>query len=153
MNKTVKVALFWAVIVVSATLLWQLVRGGADAARQPAEISYSEFLTRVSAGHVASVRIAGSVVTGFDNKGASFKVIAPSNQTPMMEALQQREVEIWFRESTDQNWSTWLLNLAPLILLGALWFFMIRQMKIRTKLQQQGFSGVNQSTPPPSIGP
>ena len=25
--------------------------------------------------------------------------------------------------------ASWLLNLAPLVLLGALWFFMIRQMQ------------------------
>ena len=153
MNRTVKTLLFWVVIVLSAMLLWQVVRGGANPNRQAAEISYSDFLTRVAAGHVSSVRIAGNVVTGFDDKGNSFRLIAPSNQTPMMDALQQHGVEIWFRETSDQGWPAWLLNLAPLILLGALWFFMIRQMQMRSKVQPQGFPGVSQPNSPPSIGP
>jgi len=34
-----------------------------------------------------------------------------------------------FRDINSGSWPSWLLNLAPLILLAALWFFMIRQMQ------------------------
>ena len=128
MHKTVKAVIFWAVIVASAFLLWQTVRSGSDKPSGPVpEISYSAFLAQVSAGHVSSVTIAGNVVRGLDDKGANFRVVIPSNQTAIMDALQQHGVEIWFRQTAEGNWSTWLLNLAPLILLGALWFFMIRK--------------------------
>ncbi len=33
------------------------------------------------------------------------------------------------RDASSGSWPSWLLNLAPLILLAALWFFMIRQMQ------------------------
>jgi cell division protease FtsH len=136
-NPVLKTVLFWSVIVFSAFLLWKTVRTGADKPIGPvSEISYSAFLVQVSTGHVSSVTIAGNVVRGLDEKGANFRVVVPSNQTAMMDGLQQHGVEIWFRETAEGNWSTWLLNLAPLALLGALWFFMIRQMRMRTNSQQ-----------------
>jgi cell division protease FtsH len=33
------------------------------------------------------------------------------------------------RDASGGSWPAWLINLAPLVLLGALWFFMIRQMQ------------------------
>src|SRR5580700_101760 len=86
MNSVVRTVLFWAVIVVSAFLLWQVVRSGSSAQPVP-EISHSDFLSRIASGQVGRVIIMG------------------------------------------QGWPNWILNLAPLILLAALWFFMIRQMQ------------------------
>ena len=135
MGGTAKTVLFWLVIVVSAYLLWQVVRANPENQNTP-EISYSRFLAQVAEGQVTKVTISGSVVRGYDSKGGSFRVIAPQNQSAMLDALQQHGVDIWFRESPEQGWPTWLLNLAPLVLLAALWFFMIRQMLIkRNRLQ------------------
>jgi cell division protease FtsH len=135
MAGTAKTVLFWLVIVVSAYLLWQVVKANPANQNTP-EISYSRFLAQVAEGQVTKVTIAGSVVRGYDSKGGSFRVIAPQNQSAMLDALQQHGVDIWFRESPEQGWPTWLLNLAPLVLLAALWFFMIRQMQAkRSRLQ------------------
>jgi cell division protease FtsH len=88
-----------------------------------------------------------------DDKGANFRVVVASNQAAMMDALQQHAVEIWFRDTAEGNWPTWLLNLAPLILLAALWYFMIRQMRLRTNAQQS-MSGTNPSQrQSPHFGP
>jgi cell division protease FtsH len=155
MSSVAKAVIFWAVIVVSAFLLWQVVRSGGPAQAVP-EISYSEFLGRVADGQVSKVTIAGSVVHGSNSKGGSFHVIAPANQSAMLEALQEHGVEIWFREVPEGNWPNWLMNLAPLILLAALWFFMIRQMQKRGKARfvNQGPPG-SASSPetPPRFGP
>jgi ATP-dependent Zn protease len=71
----------------------------------------------------------------------------------MLDALQQHGVEVWFRETNAQGWTTWIANLAPLILLGALWFFMIRQMQRR----RSGNDGTPTYIPPqdskPRFGP
>jgi cell division protease FtsH len=131
MNSTVKTVVFWAVIVLSATLLWQVMRTGSAAQAVP-EISYTEFLARVANGQVSKVTIAGNVVRGFDAKGGgNFRVVAPPNQAAMLDALQQHGVETWFKETADQTWPGWILNLLPLVLLGAVWLFMIRQMQTR----------------------
>ena len=148
MNKNIKALVFWMVIVVSAFLLWQTVKAGGPA---PAvsEISYSDFLTRVANGQVSRVTIAGSVVRGLDAKGSSFRVIVPVNQTPMLDALQQHGIDIWFKETPEQGWPNWILNLAPLVLLGALWFFMIRQMQKRGSAAQ----GLSSSMPSQQSNP
>ena len=130
MNSVAKTVLFWAVIVVSAFLLWQVVRPGSTAQAVP-EISYSELLTRVTSGQVSRVTIAGGVVHGSDAKGGNFRVVAPPNQAAMLDALKQHGVEIWFKETSEQTWPSWILNLLPLILLAVLWFFVIRQMQKR----------------------
>jgi ATP-dependent Zn protease len=107
MGGTAKTVLFWLVIVVSAYLLWQVVRANPANQNTP-EISYSRFLAQVAEGQVTKVTIAGSVVRGYDSKGGSFRVIAPQNQSAMLDALQQHGVDIWFRESPEQGWPTWL---------------------------------------------
>ena len=145
---TAKTALFWLVIVVSAFLLWQVVRAGGTAQAVP-EISYTEFLARVANGQVSKVTIAGSMVRGSDAKGGSFRVIAPSNQGAMIEGLQQHGVEIWFKEAPEQSWPSWILNLLPLVLLAALWFFMIRQMQSKRSMGQ----GPSVATPPREANP
>jgi cell division protease FtsH len=144
--------LFWLVIGVSALLLWQVVKTGNTAQAVP-EISYSDFSARVASGQVSKVTIAGSVVRGYDAKGGSFRVIVPSNQSAVLEALQQHGVEIWFRETTEQGWPSWILNLAPLVLLGALWFFMIRQMQRRRSAGDGPSSYTPPQEPKPHFGP
>jgi cell division protease FtsH len=129
-NNVIKTVVFWMVIVVSAVLLWQVVKSGSSAQAVP-EISYSDFLARVASGQVSAVAIAGSVVNGMDTKHGSFRVIAPPNQAPMLDTLQQHGVNIRFRQASEQSQANWILNLAPLILLAAVWFFMIRQMQRR----------------------
>jgi len=141
MNRALKTVIFWAVIVCSSFLLWQSVKSGTN--QQPApEISYSQFISQVADGQIAKVTIAGNVVRGYDNKGAAFKVISPSDHSMMLQTLQQHGVQIWFKEMPEQGWTTWFMSLAPLILLAVLWFFMIRQMKRRT-------SGTPPGSPPP----
>jgi len=150
MNAT-KTATFWLVIIVSSFLLWQVVR--SQSAQPILEISYSDFLARVTSSQVSKVTIASTVVRGSGTNGGSFRVIVPSNQSALLDALQQHGVEIWFKETPDQGWPSWILNLAPLVLLGALWFFMIRQMQRKRSTGDVPSS----STPPqeskPRFGP
>jgi len=127
MNKTVKKLLFWLIVLVSALLLWQVVKTNPNDKNIP-EISYSHFLSQIAGGHVTKVVIASNVFRGYDDNGNRFKVIAPANQSGMLDALQQHDVDIWFNELPEPTWGNWIMNLAPLILLAALWYFMIRKM-------------------------
>jgi cell division protease FtsH len=153
MNSVIKTAIFWLVITVSALLLWQVVRSGSSAQSVVPEISYSDFLARVASGQVNRVTIAGSVIRGSGANGSNFRVIVPSNQSAWLDALQQHGVEIWFKETTEQGWPNWILNLAPLILLAAVWFFIMRQMQGRRSVGE----GPSSLTPPqetkPRFGP
>jgi cell division protease FtsH len=141
MNAT-KTATFWLVIVVSSFLLWQVVR--SQSAQTIPEISYSDFLARVVSGKVSKVTIAGSVVQGSDANGGSFRVIAPSNQSVMVESLQQHGVEIRFKETAEQGWPSVLLNLVPVFVIAVVWFYLIRQKR---KSRSTG-EGPSSSLPP-----
>jgi cell division protease FtsH len=132
LNSRVKAVAFWLVIMLSAFLLWQVVRNSPNQQTTP-EISYSDFLSQVEAGNVAQVTISKNQVNGRYRDNSSFRVTAPTIQDGMLQTLRQKNVQIWFRDAAKQDWPTSLLNLAPLILLAALWFFMIRQRRVQTQ--------------------
>jgi len=127
-NSTVKTVVFWLVIVLSAFLLWQVVRAGSNGQKEK-EITFSQFLTEVDQGNVKEVTITAQEVRGKEKDGSAFHTTAPVNYPDMIKDLRGKDVSINIRDVTNGSWPTWLLNLAPLILLAALWFFMIRQMQ------------------------
>ena len=47
----------------------------------------------------------------------------------MYKKLTEKGVPYSFKDISNGTWPSWILNLLPLVLLGALWFFMIRQMQ------------------------
>ena len=129
MNSTVKTVIFWLVIVVSAILLWQVVRSGS-AAQKEQPINFSEFLTNVDQGNVGEVTINAQELRGKFKDGKAFNTTAPVNYPDMIKALRDKGVNINVRDVTNGSWPLQLLGTwAPLILLAALWFFMIRQMQ------------------------
>jgi cell division protease FtsH len=128
-NSTVKTILFWVVIVLSCVLLWQVVKAGGNSAKDT-EINFSEFASQVNQGNVSEVTITGTDVRGkyrADKKG--FHTTVPANYPDMIKQLQDKNVVITVKDAQSGNWPTWLLQIAPLVLFGALWFIMIRQMQ------------------------
>ena len=128
MNSTIKTVLFWAVIVVSAFLLWQVVKTGSNAQKEK-EIGFSEFLTEVDQGNVHDATFIGQEVKGKFKNDTTFHTIVPANYPDMYKKLTDKGVPYSFKDISNGTWPSWILNLAPLVLLGALWFFMIRQMQ------------------------
>ncbi len=128
MNSTVKTVVFWLVIVLSGVLLWQVVKAGGSGAKQR-EINFTEFMSQVDGGNVQNVTISGSDVTGsFRGEKTTFHTTVPSNYPEMFQILREKSVNITIKDVQNGSW-TWLLNFAPIILLAALWFIMIRQMQ------------------------
>jgi len=127
---TIETVVFWLVIVVAAFLLWQSVKTKAPEQQTP-EISYSAFLAQVEAGNVGKVNITGDQILATYKDGSSVRVIGPSSQEGTLKSLREKNVEIWFHDASGGSLTTSVLNLAPLVPLAALWFFMIRQMKRR----------------------
>jgi len=128
-NSTVKTVIFWLVIVVSAILLWQVVRSGSTSQKE-AEVTFSQFLSDVDQGNVNEVTIDAQQVRGKTKDGKQFHTTAPVNYPDMIKSLRDKGVNINVRDVTNGSWPLQLLGTwAPLILLAALWFFMIRQMQ------------------------
>src|SRR6202049_289571 len=128
MNSTIKTVLFWAVIVVSAFLLWQVVKTGNNAQKEK-EIGFSEFLSDVDQGNVRDVMFIGQEVKGKFKNDSPFHTIVPANYPDMYKKLTEKNVPYGFKDISNGTWPSWILNLLPLVLLGALWFFMIQQMQ------------------------
>jgi len=129
-NSTVKTVVFWLVIVLSAFLLWQVVKAGAGSQKEQ-ELTFSQFMGEVEKDNVKEVTIIGQEVRGKlqNPPGSGFHTTAPANYPDMIKMLREKGVNISIRDVSNGSWPSWLLNLAPLILLAALWFFMIRQMQ------------------------
>jgi cell division protease FtsH len=130
-NSTVKTVLFWLLIVVSAVLLWEVVKGARDGQKDQ-ELNSSSFINDVDQGKIRELTVNGMEVRGKLTDGNGFHTTMPTNYfTPeMLNSLQSKGVNINFRDVNSSSLPLQLLGTwAPLILLGALWFFMIRQMQ------------------------
>jgi cell division protease FtsH len=130
-NSTVKTALFWLLIVVSAFLLWQVVKSARDG-QKDAELNVSQFMTDVDQNNIQEMMVNGMEVRGKLRNNSAFHATVPSNyfSPEMLKNLNDKHVTVNFRDVNSGSLPLQLLGTwAPLILLGALWFFMIRQMQ------------------------
>src|SRR3989440_3541752 len=86
-------------------------------------------MSEVDQGTVKDVTITGQEVKGKLADGSAFHLTAPANYPDMIKKLQDKGVSASFQDVSGSSWG-WLINLfAPLALLAALWYFMIRQMQ------------------------
>jgi cell division protease FtsH len=128
-NSTVKTVIFWLVIVLSAFLLWQVVRTGSSG-QKDRKLSFSEFQTDVDQGSIKDVVVTAQEVRGHFKDGSGFYTTAPANYSDMYKEFRDKGVAYEVKDVTNGSWPLQLLGTwAPLILLAALWFFMIRQMQ------------------------
>jgi cell division protease FtsH len=128
-NSTVKTVVFWLVIGISALLLWQVIKMGRDGQKDKV-VNFSQFLSDVDQGNVKDVTILGQEVSGKYRDNSAFHTIIPPGYSEMYKTLNDKHVEVTVKDINNGSWPLQLLGTwAPLILLGALWFFMIRQMQ------------------------
>lgn len=136
MNSTVKTIIFWMVILLAALALWQVIKNSGQVEHAP-EVSYSQFLSKADSSDIARIKISKVRGEGIYRDGSSFRVILPSSQEQMLQLLRQKNVEIWYVERSDESGWHWFVNLfAPLALLAALWYFMIRQMRMAQNVRR-----------------
>jgi cell division protease FtsH len=128
-NSTVKTVVFWLVIGISALLLWQVIQAGRSGQKDK-EVNFSQFMTDVDQGNVREITVNGMEVRGKYKDNSAFHTTVPANYPDMIKTLRDKNVTTTFRDVNNGSWPLQLLGTwAPLILLGALWFFMIRQMQ------------------------
>src|SRR5439155_1255562 len=86
-NSTVKTIIFWVVILVSAVLLWQVVKN-ANSGQKVQEINFSQFMADVDQGAVKDVTLTGMEVTGKKADESQFHTTAPANYPEMIKNWQ-----------------------------------------------------------------
>ena len=120
--------MFWLVIVLCAVLLWQVVKSGTNSPKE-APISFSQLMSDVDQGKVKEVTITGTEVHGKNTDNSAFSTTVPANYPDMYKSMRDHNVQVSIHDNQGGSWPSWLLQLSPLILIGALWFIMIRQMQ------------------------
>jgi cell division protease FtsH len=128
-NSAVKNIIFWVVMVVTALLLWAVVRQSTS--ERVAEYSFSQFTSEVNQGDVKDVTIAGTDVSGSLKKdNAKFKTTIPANYPDLYKSLLDKGVAVTMKSDQASPWLTWIGNgLLPILVLVGFWVFFFRQMQ------------------------
>jgi cell division protease FtsH len=128
MNSNVKTAIFWVVLVCVAILLWTVVK--TNSARTVQDLTFTDFLKQVEAGHVKDVTIAGSEVHGHIKEDKiEIRTTIPTSYDKIYDLLTEKGVVVTIKEPSSGNWVTVVINAIPFVLLLAFWVFMMRQMQ------------------------
>ena len=79
MNSTTKTIVFWVVMLVTALLLWQVVKTG-DSSKER-ELSFTEFMGSVERGEIADVTVYGNneVRGKFKKENLRMKTVIPND--------------------------------------------------------------------------
>ena len=118
----------WVVIGVLLIALFSLFQGQVMKSTTK-EITYTEFWDKVNGGTIKSFTDSANYITGKDTSGAAFEGYIPLQDSDLTK-LRDQKIEMNFKPPQSENfWGNALLSWAPLILLGAVWFFFMRQMQ------------------------
>jgi cell division protease FtsH len=128
-NSTVKTIIFWVFVFACLILLWRVFETGTGGKEQ--EISFSQFLQDAQQGQISDVTVVGNDVHGHlrSDKNQQFHVTVPSNYPHLYDVLNDNKVSVTIKEQQGSAWLPILINFAPIIIIAALWFFMLRQMQ------------------------
>ena len=128
MNSTVKTIIFWVFIFACLVVLWEVFQKSAGTGKD-SEIAWSEFLQDAQQGQVSDVTVVGSEVRGHLRGDKAFHVTVPANYPHLFDVLDQNKVKVTVKNTDGNSWWNLLVQFSPVIVIGALWFFMIRQMQ------------------------
>jgi len=121
--------MFWVFILVSLLLLWTVVQKSAGGGKD-VEVAYSDLLDKIEAGGVQDVAIQGTELHGH-MKGSKdqFHTTIPTNTDSLTKDLHASKVSFSIKDPQSNILLPILFNVGPFVLLGAIWFFMLRQMQ------------------------
>jgi cell division protease FtsH len=128
MNSKAKSIVLYVILSGVAALLWVVVQSRP----QPARATYSQFLQQVQSGQVTGATIVAAhtganQVTYQLRDGSRGETVVPSDYRGVLEALQQKMVDIEIQDASRQ-WTRVLVNASPFLILLGVWVFMMRRL-------------------------
>ena len=118
--------MLWAAISLVMVVLFNLFNQPQS---QSAKLSYSEFMQKVNAGDVVSVKIQGKKITGVATGGGKFLTYAPEDPN-LVGSLMAKKIEVMAEPDEESPWyMTLLVSWFPMLLLVGVWIFFMRQMQ------------------------
>jgi len=129
MNANLRNFALWVIIVLLLLALFTLFQNPGQRTSSQ-DISFSQLLTEVDAGHVRDVVIQGPEIHGTLMNGSSFQTYAPNDPT-LVSRLYNGKVQITAKPPGDNvPWFVSLLvSWLPFIALIGVWIFLSRQMQ------------------------
>ena len=130
MNQFYKNLSLWLVISLMMILLFNMFNKPKPVADK---ISFSDFITQVEAGKVATVTIQGNDVYGkYEGKdGKEFRTYKPTSDADLTQLLLEKKVTIQAKPDEEKfSWFSIFISWFPLILLVGVWIFFMRQMQV-----------------------
>ncbi|HEX7607860.1 MAG TPA: ATP-dependent zinc metalloprotease FtsH [Candidatus Cryosericum sp.] len=130
----------WVLLLAILWGAWALFR---PTVAQPAQLTYTDFVTRVQAGEVKDVKFEISDViqtgTGTLKDGTKFTTVAPLYDASLYPLLIAKGVQGDFNKAQTSIWLTLLSSVLPFVLLIGFWFFMMQRMQGGQNNQVFGF--------------
>jgi cell division protease FtsH len=122
--------MFWVFILMCLVLLWSVVQRSTSMGKDT-EINYSDLFDKVQSGQVQDATIQGNELHGHLKVSPKdqFHTTIPANYEDLLKALQAAHVNFSIKEPQSNILLPLLFNVGPFVLLGAIWFFMLRQMQ------------------------
>jgi cell division protease FtsH len=129
-NSTFKTVILWVTLLAVGVVLWKMIQGGPNSGKDK-EIAYTEFMSELNDGKIADVTIEGSTARGKYRSGEMYHLVVPANNQNFWKALDDHKdvTKTTFKDNQGWNWPMAIFQFSPFLLLGVLWFVMIRQMQ------------------------
>jgi cell division protease FtsH len=129
-NSTFKTVILWVTLVAVAVVLWRMIQGGPNAGKEQ-DFAYTDFMQKLSQNEIGDVTIEGNLARGRLKNGSTYHSVVPASNPGLLKALDDRKdvTKTTFKDSQGWNWPMAIIQFSPFILLGVLWFVMIRQMQ------------------------
>jgi len=123
--------MFWVFILICLVLLWGVVQKGAGMGAKDTEIPYSELYDKVVQGQVQDATIQGTDLRGHmkATPKEQFHTTVGDQHEDLEKAMLAAHVSFSKKDAQSNLLLPILFNVGPFVLLGAIWFFMLRQMQ------------------------
>jgi len=129
LNSTVKQLLIWMLTLGCLLVGWRFVVTNMAAGHNTAK-SITDTLNDVDANKVSTVTVNGAEMTGSYKDGKeTFSTTIPANYPDLYKDLRDHGVNVTIKDPQGNLYWSALLSFAPILVLVALFMFMMRQMQ------------------------
>src|SRR6201985_3635917 len=112
----------WAVIGVLLVALYGVLNRGGHSGG-PAQITYSQLLTRADNHQIKAATFHGEMVEARDSDGKTFTTVTPLNQDDLIKRLGATGADIDVTPANQVTLLSVLLQSLPILLLAGVWIF------------------------------
>jgi cell division protease FtsH len=132
MNSNFRNFAIWVIVALLLVALFNLFQNNTTGPGRAGEIAYSQLMTEVDAGNVEEVEIRGAKIAGRYRDKNRFSSISPTIpvDNALVNRMHAKGVKVTGRAAEDDvPLMSILLNWLPILVIVAIWFFIMRQMQ------------------------